>query len=181
MIEEQKKWYAARTRDKQELSIRNRLKEMGVEYFLPTRQEVRELKSRRKTVEVPYIRNLIFVYATKQEAIDLPNKFGVSIFYIPDRVKKGMLIVPEKQMNDFIQVMNFASDNVNFDIDELMPGDKVRITKGELCGIEGQIATNLNNTFVIIQINGVLKASVKVLKSWLKVIGKYSLIIVYKF
>ena len=132
MIEEQKKWYAARTRDKHELSIRNRLKEMGVEYFLPTRQEVRELKSRRKTVEVPYIRNLIFVYATKQEAIDLPYKFPLIIFYLPDRVYKGMLLVPEMQMHYFIQVMIFASDIFYFDISELLPSDKVRITHVEL-------------------------------------------------
>ena len=85
MAEEQKNWYAARTRDKQEISIRKKLEEMQVECFLPTRFEIRELKTRRKKVEVPCIRNLIFIHASKQEAIDLPNKFGIGVFFIPDR------------------------------------------------------------------------------------------------
>ena len=95
MIEEQKKWYAARTRDKQELSIRDRLRLMEIEHFLPTRQEVRQLKTRKKNVEVPYIRNLIFIKATKQEATALPNKYGLAIFYIAARVKRGKLVVPD--------------------------------------------------------------------------------------
>ena len=165
---EDKKWFAARTRDKQELAIRDKLVQMEVEYFLPTRKEARQLKTRKKVVEVPYIRNLIFIRATKQEAIDLPNKFGLAVFYIPDRVKKGMLVVPDKQMRDFMQVMDLSPDAVDFDTESLVIGGKVRVVKGEMVGIEGSIVSKPNSTYIIIHINGVLKASVKVLKSWLK-------------
>ncbi len=167
MNEEPKKWYAARTRDKQELSIRDRLKLMEVEHFLPTRQEIRQLKTRKKNVEIPYIRNLIFIRATKQEAIDLPNKYGLAIFYIADRVKRGMLVVPDKQMHDFIQVMDLSPAAVSFDTEDLILGDKVKVVKGDMAGVEGYVASKINSTYVVIYVNGVLKASVKVLKSWL--------------
>ena len=115
MNEENIQWFVARTRDKQELAIGKKLKTLDVEHFLPTRREIRQLKDRRKEVEVPVIRNLIFIHATKQEAIDLHNKQGLAIFYLSDRCKRGMLIVPDKQMQDFIQVMNLNPDAVSFD------------------------------------------------------------------
>ncbi len=163
-----KKWFAARTRDKHEIAIRDRLTQMEVEHFLPTRKETRQLKTRKKVVEVPYIRNLIFIHATKQEAIDLPNKFGLAVFYIPDRIKKGMLIVPDKQMRDFMQVMDLSPEAVDFETDSLVVGGKVRVVKGDMAGIEGSIVSKPNSTYIIIHINGVLKASIKVLKSWLR-------------
>ena len=72
MSEQQQYWFAARTRDKQEFVIRDSLEKLradiNIEYYLPTQFVIRQLKYRRKCVEVPVIRNLIFVRATKQDA-----------------------------------------------------------------------------------------------------------------
>ena len=170
MNEENIQWFVARTRDKQELAIGKKLKTLDVEHFLPTRREIRQLKDRRKEVEVPVIRNLIFIHATKQEAIDLHNKQGLAIFYLSDRCKRGMLIVPDKQMQDFIQVMNLNPDAVSFDGEQVMPGDKVRVVKGDLCGVEGEVTSDINGTFLMIRIQGVLTATIKIAKSYLKVL-----------
>ena len=170
MSEEQLFWYAARTRDKQELSVRETLQKLEVECFLPTRREVRQLKYRRKEVEVPVIRNLIFVHATKQQAIDLHNKFGIPIFYIADLCKRGMLIVPDKQMHDFIMLMDLAPDSVSFNDEDLLIGSKIRVVKGQLSGLEGEIASDSHRTFVVVRIHGLFSASVKLPKSYLKLI-----------
>lgn len=85
MIDTQKYWFAARTRDKQEFAIRNSLEKLKVEEnldidcYLPTRSVITQLKYRRKRSEVPVIRNLIFVRATKQTACDLSNVYGVQL------------------------------------------------------------------------------------------------------
>ena len=168
MSEEQLFWYAARTRDKQELSVRETLQKLEVECFLPTRREVRQLKYRRKEVEVPVIRNLIFVHATKQQAIDLHNKFGIPIFYIADLCKRGMLIVPDKQMHDFIMLMDLAPDSVSFNDEDLLIGSKIRVVKGQLSGLEGEIASDSHRTFVVVRIHGLFLAPVKLPKSSLK-------------
>ncbi len=170
MAEEKIQWFAARTRDKQELAIGKKLQKLEVIYFLPTRREIRQLKDRRKEVEVPVIRNLIFVRATKQRAIDLHNKDGIALFYLTDLSKRGMLVVPDKQMDDFIQVMNLKPESVSFDGERLMPGDKVRVIKGDLCGVEGEVTTDVNTTYLLIRIHGVLTATVKVAKSYLRVL-----------
>ncbi|KAA6305600.1 Transcription antitermination protein RfaH, partial [termite gut metagenome] len=73
MSEIQERWFVARTRKDQEFSLRDSLKKLNVEFFLPTRFVIRQLKYRRKEVEVPVIRNLIFVHATKEKACFIAN------------------------------------------------------------------------------------------------------------
>ena len=110
MSEQQKYWFAARTRDKQEFAIRDSLEklktELDLNYYLPTQFVIRQLKYRRKRVEVPVIKNLIFIQATKQDACDISNKYNIQLFYMKDLLTRAMLIVPDKQMQDFIFVMD---------------------------------------------------------------------------
>ena len=61
--------------------------------------------------------------------------------------------------------MLFRSDSEPFAI-----GNKVKVVKGDFSGIEGEIATEANKIYVVIRIKGVLIASVKVPKSYLKII-----------
>ncbi|EGF51569.1 UpxY family transcription antiterminator [Bacteroides fluxus] len=176
MIDTQKYWFAARTRDKQEFAIRNSLEKLKVEEnldidcYLPTRSVITQLKYRRKRSEVPVIRNLIFVRATKQTACDLSNVYGVQLFYMKDLFSHSMLVVPNKQMEDFMFVMDLNPDGVSFDNEPLVVGHKVKVVKGDFCGIEGEVATEANKTYVVIRIKGILSASVKVPKSYLKII-----------
>lgn len=176
MIETQKYWFAARTRDKQEFAIRNSLEKLkteenlDIDCYLPTRSVITQLKYRRKRSEVPVIRNLIFVRATKQMACDVSNIYGVQLFYMKDLFSHAMLVVPDKQMEDFMFVMDLNPDGVSFDNEPLVIGHKVKVVKGDFCGIEGEVATEANKTYVIIRIKGILSASVKVPKSYLKII-----------
>ena len=149
MVENQKYWFAARTRDKQEFAVRKFLdklkseENLDIDYYLPTRIVISQLKYRRKRSEVPVIRNLIFIRATKQVACDISNVYSAQLFYMKDFSTHSMLIVPSKQMEDFMFVMDLN---------------------------EGEIATESNKTYVVIRIKGVLVASVKVPKSYLKMI-----------
>lgn len=176
MIEQQKYWFAARTRDKQEFTVRGFLEKLKTEqsfdvsYFLPTKTVVRQLKYRRKKVEVPVIKNLIFVHATKQSACDLANKYGVPLFYMKDLLTHAMLVVPNKQMEAFMFMMNLTPEGINFDNENLSVGSKVKVVKGDFCGLEGEVATEANRTYVVIRIRNILTASIKIPKSYLKII-----------
>lgn len=177
MTEQQKYWFAARTRDKQEFTVRKLLdklktgENLPLDYYLPTRIVVSQLKYRRKRSEVPVIRNLVFIYSTKQTACDISNIYNVPLFYMKDLSTHAMLVVPDKQMEDFMFVMDLNPDGVSLDTEALTVGHKVKVIKGDLCGIEGEVATNANKTYVVIRIKDILTASVKVPKSYLKIIG----------
>ena len=58
-----------------------------------------------------------------------------------------MLVVPDKQMSDFMFVMDLNPDGVSFDNGSLVVGDRVRVVKGDLTGVEGEVATNANRTY----------------------------------
>lgn len=168
MSEQQEFWFAARTRKDQELVVRDSLKKLNVEYFLPTQVVVRQLKYRKKKVEVPVIRNLIFVHTTKEKACSIPNDYGVQLFYMKDLYTHSLLVVPERQMRDFMFVMDIDPDGVSFDNEPLEIGEKVQVVKGEFAGIEGELVSVANRSYVIIRIPQVLSVSVRIPKSYLK-------------
>lgn len=176
MIGQQKYWFAARTRDKQEFTVRGFLEKLKTEdsldiaYYLPTKTVVRQLKYRKKQVEIPIIRNLLFIHASKQSACDLSNKYGVPLYYMKDLFTHAMLVVPDKQMEDFMFMLDLAPEGVSFDNENLSIGSKVKIVKGDFCGIEGEVATGGNKTYVVIHIRHILTAGIKVPKSYLKII-----------
>lgn len=169
MTENQKYWFAARTRGKQEFAVRDLLQQLhlDIEYYLPTQFVIRQLKFRRKRVEVPVIKNIIFIKATKQNACDLPNRYNIPIFYMKNLLTRALLVVPDKQMEDFMFVMNLDPDRVGFNDESLLPGSKVRVVKGPFCGVEGELAVTVNRTYVVIRMEGVLSASIRVPKSYL--------------
>lgn len=168
MSDKQEYWFAARTRKDQELSIRELLKKQNVEYYLPAQKVIRQLKYRRKQVEVPVIRNMIFIRATKEKACELPNEKGVRIFYLRDLATHSLLIVPDKQMQDFMFVMDRDPDGMSFDNETFEIGEKVQVVKGEFCGVEGELISKANRTYVLIRIPQVLSVSVRIPKSYLR-------------
>lgn len=143
---------------------------IDIAYYLPTKVVIRELKYRKKKCEVPVIRNMIFIQATKQIACDISNVYGVQLFYMKDLQTRGMLIVPDKQMNDFMFVMDLNPEGVCFDNENLTVGHKVKVVKGDFMGVEGEVATQANKTYVILRVRDILSASIRVPKSYLKII-----------
>ena len=166
-----RQWFAARVRKGQEFATGRALERLGIEYYLATRVETRQLKYRKKRVEVPLINNLIFVRATKQQACDVPNVHGVKLFYMTNLETRKMLVVPDKQMEDFIFLTNMAPDGLSISQEQQFAvGAKVKIMKGDLAGVEGILATMEGNTYVTLCLQGILSATIKVPKSYLETV-----------
>ncbi|KAA6341883.1 Transcription antitermination protein RfaH [termite gut metagenome] len=170
MPQTQEFWFVARTRKGQEFALRDALKKWEVECFLPTHFVVRQLKYRRKRVEVPVIHNLIFVHATKEKACYVVNECCVSLFYIRDLQTGGMLVVPDKQMRDFMFVMDLNPEGLSFDNDRLCVGCKVEVVKGEFTGIEGELVRIANRTHVVLRIPQILSVTIRIPKSYLRLL-----------
>lgn len=161
-------WFAARTRKDQEIVVRDLLKKLNVEHFLPTYIVVRQLKYRKKKVEIPVIRNLIFVYATKERACAIANDYGVQLFYMKNMQTHNLLVIPDRQMHDFMFVMDTNPEGVCFDNDPIEPGEKIEVVKGEFAGIQGEFVQIYNRSYVIIRIPEIFSVSVRIPKSYLK-------------
>lgn len=160
-------WFAARTRRGQELRIRENLDRFGVSSFVPTVRSLRQRGGRKVKAIVPLVPNMVFLRATKSDACSLANGRGIPIYYIIDRSTSRMLVVPDKQMDDFIRVVSEEPETV--EISGFVPhrGQKVRISSGRLEGVEGEVLTSDGGTFIIVSVGQLLNARIKVSKSCL--------------
>lgn len=162
------KWFVARTRRSQELSLRASLQKLGYEHFIPVKEEFRVRRGRRARVEVPVIPNMVFVKASKEDACALANGRGLPLYYIVDRFTHAMMEVPEKQMDDFIRVVNSAPDSICIEDVPLVPGTRVRVVEGELAGVEGEVLSLPTGTYVAVSVGRVLCAKLRLPKACLE-------------
>ena len=161
-------WFVARTRRGQELLIRDKLNGYGVQNFVPVTQTLKVRGGRRIKAIVPLIPNMVFLRASKSDACALANGRELPVFYVIDRSTNRMLVVPDKQMDDFIRVVTEEPDSVQLESFNPVPGQKVRIVSGRLQGVEGEVISASQDTYIVVSVGQLLSARVKVQKNCLE-------------
>ena len=122
-------WYVANT-CRQEKKIKQRLDSMGIENFIPFQQIARKIHGVDKLIEVPVIPNLVFIHTTLKTCMSLIQEYAFDMRYLRDRETGNFLIVPDKQMNDFMFLLDFSKEMVEVVNENLKKGDKVIRVKG---------------------------------------------------
>lgn len=169
-VEKVSHWFAANTKPRQEKFIRDRLNALGIENFIPTRFEVRQWTHRKKRVEVPVIPHLVFIRTDFDTSFALPNDLHFEIWYLRDRETKTSLIIPDKQMQDFMFVLGCATQEVEIVAADLSKGDKVRVINGPFVGIEGELERTKNKNRVLVKLQGIVAVAVEIPIDCLEVI-----------
>ena len=119
-------WYVANT-CRQEKKIKQRLDSMGIENFIPFQQIARKIHGVDKLIEVPVIPNLVFIHTTLKTCMSLIQEYAFDMRYLRDRETGNFLIVPDKQMNDFMFLLDFSKEMVEVVNENLKKGDKVQM------------------------------------------------------
>lgn len=73
-------------------------------------------------------------------------------------------------MDDFIRVMDLDPDALCEDDVQFIPGGRVRVIKGDLAGVEGEVLSLPNRTYVFVSIGHLLRAKVQIPKSYLEIL-----------
>lgn len=68
---------------------------------------MRETPLGRKTIRVLLIHGMIFIHTDKATSFSLINDHGLNIVYLKDIEGRHSLIVPDKQMHDFMFLLDF--------------------------------------------------------------------------
>lgn len=126
---------------------------IGIECFVPTRIGFHERRGKRYKAEKPVINNLVFLRAQKSVACSAANSL-VPIFFIIDSITHGLLVVPDKQMNDFKQLMDLDPEAILEEQLQIAPGHRVRVIKGPLTGIEGDVIEISGKTNIVLTLSG---------------------------
>lgn len=164
-------WFAARTRCGAELGVRDRLDRLGTEHFLPV-ELLRRTRS-RATYEHPLIPGLIFLRATKKQACALTNEMSLPVRYLIDPATHSLLVVPDKQLDDFRRVLDLSAEECGLLDRPLALGDFVRVVKGSLQGVEGRVLEFHGECYVVVELLG-WYARASVPRAWLEKIERPS-------
>lgn len=140
-------WYAMSAPYNREQKAEALLKANNIEHFIPMRRIDRIENGNRIITNQPVVRNLLFVRASKNRILQLkaiPQYNPLLQFKMHHRLdgKTTHIIIPDKQMNDFITVYN-TSDHSSIifldpsELHTLRENAKVRIVDGEFKDCEG--------------------------------------------
>ncbi len=141
------KWYAVHTRSRHEKMVAQRLREQGLDSYLPLLKQTRRWSDRKKIVEMPLFGCYVFVRMalTGQERLRVCTTDGV--LQIVGSRGAG-LPIPDEQM-----------DAVRLLLAEQLPcsahpflkiGERVRVRGGAMDGVEGiLLAHNRDRTLVV--------------------------------
>jgi transcription antitermination factor NusG len=147
-----RRWLAAYVKMHHEKRVRERLSELGIENFLPVQTEVRQWSDRKKRVEQVLIPMMIFVHVDTEEQRTVLTHPSV-LRYLVLRGEHAPAEIPEEQMNRFRFMLDFSDQPVSFNTAGLQPGEKVKVIKGPLAGLEGEFVTVGGKSNVIVRIS----------------------------
>ncbi len=128
------RWYAVSTRSRQEKVIALALEGLGIPHFLPLIEEQRQWSDRRKTVSVPLFPGYLFVRTGRAAESQLRLR---KISGVVDLVRshKGPVEVPESEIASVRTLLARGIRCSPHPFPEA--GDRVRVVRGALAGIEG--------------------------------------------
>ena len=140
------RWYAVSTRSRQEKVAARTLQALGICHFLPLQVQRRQWSDRRQIIEAPLFPGYLFVHIDpwSSSRLDVLKAPGVARF-IGDHA--GPSPINDAEIED---IRTLTSCGV-----ELTPhpflkrGDRVRVVRGALAGIEG-ILTRLGSGLRIV-------------------------------
>ena len=147
-------WFAAKAKYQTEKKIKAYLDEKSVEHFIPFRKVVVEQNGKRIEKDKPAVPGLLFIHTDYPTALSIANESKVKFSYLINRETKKLLTVPDKQMEDFIFLLQFAETAVQISNDHLQKGDRVRVIHGEFAGIEGELIRIKGHKRVVVRLEG---------------------------
>ncbi len=130
-------WYVVHTCSHHERRVEERLRERGLEVFLPRLTVVSRWRDRKKTIQVPLFPGYLFVY----EALDTSSTF-YDILMAPGVVRilgnNGRLQAMPPETIESIKLA-VTSDRPYYPYRYLLKGKWVRVVEGPLNGVIGII------------------------------------------
>ena len=125
---------------RREMKVKAEMDALGVQAFVPMRRIMQQGRRLKNTLE-PAIHNLIFIYASKERLQEL-KKTRPELQYMMRCMdgRKEKIIVPQRQMDDFMKVCTTSPDFIEIVSAEKMvlkPGQEVMVVSGPLQGIRG--------------------------------------------
>ncbi len=144
-------WYVVRTKIKCEKFVRDRLRLMGMEAFVPLRKRTARYNRKVKVYELPLITGYTFVRfdrSRRNDVLALPYVQGIL------KTNGKDCIVHEREIA-WLQKISGTDLEVRTEPLTMKTGDRVVLAAGQLAGIEGVILSHRSKHEVIIALESI--------------------------
>ncbi len=144
------KWFALWTRSRQEKMAAKTLDLLGVTHFLPLKAEARQWSDRKQMVSTPLFSGYVFVH------MDLQRENRLDVLKIPGVVgfvgnQAGPLAIPEHEIEGVRAVLTSGAECEVLPL--LKEGDRVRVVRGALTGLEGLLVSIQSSSRLVISVD----------------------------
>ena len=147
-----KRWYVALVRMHHEKKVSERLAKMGIENFVPIQQEVHQWSDRRKVVESVLLPMMVFVHADATERKEVLS-FSTVSRYMVMRGESSPTVIPDDQMARFRFMLDYSKEAICMNSTPLARGEKVRVIKGPLTGLVGELVNVDGKSKIAVRLN----------------------------
>ncbi|WP_192346225.1 UpxY family transcription antiterminator [Algoriphagus sp. Y33] len=148
---EELKWFVMYTTSRSEKKVADRLKEKGVEIYLPMIEELRQWSDRKKKVQRAMFNGYVFVKTHRNqlwECLQVPGAVKFVNF-------SGQHATVREEDLDIIKRVIETGVGVESDGSTIDPGEKVRVIGGPLQNMTGEVIEKGNKDYFLIRIPGI--------------------------
>lgn len=155
-------WFVAIVNNKAERQCAKRLEKLGYECYVPTQTEVRKWRTGvRNIVERIILPSIVFIHTTERERKQSVAYLSYIKRFMTDRAgaidaygKHPVAIIPQDQIDMLRFVLGNADSEVTVEPPPLQLGNKVRVFRGNLTGLEGYVdKMEASNPKIYIRLN----------------------------
>lgn len=150
------KWYVAIVNARHEKAVGDKLREINVINYVATQKEVRLWRNgRRKTVDRVVIPSVVFINCTEEERrhiVTLPyiNRFMVNRSAAPIGLRRPVAVIADAEMQKLRFMLGQTDTPVDFVPTAFHVNDTVRVIRGNLRGLQGEICKNADGTHTLL-------------------------------
>jgi len=149
---EERRWYVAYVRLFHERKTAENLTAMGIESFVPVREEIHQWSQRKKKVMRVLIPQMIFIHATHKERMEALTLASIS-HYMVLRGEHTPAVIPDHQMQQFMFMVDYSEETIEMFTSPLEPGQQVKVIKGPLAGMEGELMEIDGKSKVVVRLD----------------------------
>lgn len=152
------RWFAVWTRSRQEKTAASTLESLGVSHFLPLRTEIRQWSDRAQAIKTPLFSGYLFVRTnlSKDSKLWVLKTPGV-VGFVGN--SSGPLPIPDEQIEN---IRTLLSSGLDYSVCPILKeGDRVRVIRGALSGVEGTLLRKNSDAWLVISVE-MIKQSITV-------------------
>lgn len=149
--EREPRWFAVYTRFKREKMVQKRLRNRGIEIYLPLQPVTRRYVRKVKHLELPLISCYVFTRITKREYVSVLEDPDVLRFI---RIAKDLIAIPEREMDILRRIVGENIEAVA-EPTGYQVGDAVEIVAGQLTGLQGTLVDKDGQKHFLVELSSI--------------------------